>query len=75
VRVAYKRKEKVTHCFLLDALGQPTDDPAVLFLPEEGPRGAMVSFAAHKGYALARSASSWQRRSPAAPPPVRKISR
>lgn len=53
VRVAYKRQEKVTHGFLIDAQGRPTDDPAVLFLPEEGPRGALVSFAAHKGYALA----------------------
>ncbi|HTO95814.1 MAG TPA: malate/lactate/ureidoglycolate dehydrogenase [Myxococcales bacterium] len=53
VRVAYNRKEKVTHGFLIDAQGRPTDDPSVLFLPEEGPRGALVSFAAHKGYALA----------------------
>ncbi|MGZ6124403.1 MAG: malate/lactate/ureidoglycolate dehydrogenase [Myxococcales bacterium] len=53
VRVAYNRKEKVTHGFLIDAQGRPTDDPAVMFEPEEGPRGALVPFAAHKGYALA----------------------
>ena len=30
-----------------------TDDPAAMFEPEDGPRGALVAFAGHKGYALA----------------------
>jgi uncharacterized oxidoreductase len=53
VRVAYNKRQKVTHGFLIDAQGRPTDDPTVMFEPEEGPRGALVPFAAHKGYALA----------------------
>ena len=53
VRVAYNRKDKVPPGCLIDAQGRPTDDPAVMFEPEEGPRGALVTFAGHKGYALA----------------------
>jgi hydroxycarboxylate dehydrogenase B len=53
VRVAYNKRDKVPPGCLIDAQGQPTDDPAVLFEPEEGPRGALVTFAGHKGYALA----------------------
>src|SRR5438094_1939091 len=53
VRVAYNRKVKVPPGCLIDAGGCPTDDPAVMFEPEDGPRGALVPFAAHKGYALA----------------------
>ena len=53
VRVAYNRKEKVPGGCLIDAQGRPTDDPAVMFEPEGGPHGALVPFAAHKGYALA----------------------
>ena len=53
VRVAYNRKEKVPFGCLIDAQGRPTDDPAVLFEPEEGPRGALLPFGAHKGHALA----------------------
>ncbi len=53
VRVAYNKKEKVPFASVIDAQGRPTDDPAVLFEPEEGPRGALVPFAAHKGHALA----------------------
>jgi uncharacterized oxidoreductase len=53
VRVAYNKKAKVPLGSLIDAQGRPTDDPAVLFEPEEGPRGALVPFAAHKGHALA----------------------
>jgi uncharacterized oxidoreductase len=52
-RVAYNRREKVAPGCLIDALGKATDDPAVMFEPEEGPRGALLPFAAHKGYALA----------------------
>jgi hydroxycarboxylate dehydrogenase B len=53
VRVAYNRKVKLSTGCLIDAAGHPTDDPAVMFEPEEGPRGALVPFAGHKGYALA----------------------
>ena len=53
VRVAYNRKEKVPAGCLIDARGQPTDDPAVLFEPDGGRLGALAPFAAHKGYALA----------------------
>jgi uncharacterized oxidoreductase len=49
-RVAYNRKEKVPTGCLIDAQGRATDDPAVMF---EEPHGALVAFAAHKGYALA----------------------
>ena len=53
VRVAWNRKEKVPPGCLIDSRGQPTDDPAVLFEPEQGRLGALAPFAAHKGYALA----------------------
>ena len=53
VRVAYNRKVKMPPGCLIDAGGLPTNDPTVMFEPEEGPRGALVPFAAHKGYALA----------------------
>ena len=53
VRVAYNRREKVPEGCLIDARGQPTTDPAVMFEPEGGPFGALLPFAAHKGYALA----------------------
>ena len=53
VRVAYNSKARAPPGCLIDAQGRATDDPAVLFEPEEGPRGALVTFAGHKGYALA----------------------
>jgi uncharacterized oxidoreductase len=52
VRVAYNKKVPVPPGSLIDAEGQPTDDPAVLFEPPEGPHGALVPFARHKGFAL-----------------------
>jgi len=52
-RVAYNKKVKVPPGCLIDRDGNPTDDPAVMFEPPEGPHGALVPFAAHKGYALA----------------------
>ena len=52
-RVAWNKKVKVPSGCLIDARGRPTDDPSVMFEPEEGPRGALLCFAAHKGYALA----------------------
>jgi uncharacterized oxidoreductase len=53
VRVAYNRREKVPDGCLIDSRGRPTNDPSVMFEPEGGPFGALVPFAAHKGYALA----------------------
>jgi uncharacterized oxidoreductase len=53
VRVAYNRKEQVPEGCLIDAQGRPTTDPAVMFEPQGGPFGALLPFAAHKGYALA----------------------
>ena len=53
VRVAYNSRKKVPPGCLIDARGQPTDDPAVLFEPEGGRLGALSPFAGHKGYALA----------------------
>jgi uncharacterized oxidoreductase len=53
VRVAYNRKEKLPADFLIDAQGNPSNDPAVMFEPEGGPHGALVTSAGHKGYALA----------------------
>lgn len=53
VRVAYNKREKVPPYSLLDQHGEYTDDPGVMFPPEGMPRGALVPFAGHKGYALA----------------------
>jgi hydroxycarboxylate dehydrogenase B len=53
VRVAYNKRVKVQPGALIDADGRPTDDPSVMFEPADGPHGALMPFAAHKGYALA----------------------
>ncbi len=53
VRVAYNKKAKVAPGCLIDAQGRPTDEPAAMFEPPEGPHGALLSAAQHKGYALA----------------------
>jgi uncharacterized oxidoreductase len=53
VRVAYNRKVRVPPGCLIDAQGADTDDPAVMFEPPQGPHGALMPFARHKGYALA----------------------
>ena len=53
VRVAYNKRVPVPAGSLIDANGQPTDDPAVMFEPPEGPHGALVPIARHKGFALA----------------------
>lgn len=53
VRVAYNKKVRVPAGCLIDAQGEPTDDPAVMFEPPQGPHGALMPFANHKGYALA----------------------
>lgn len=50
-RVAFNAGRAVPDNALVDATGQPTTDPGVLY--REGPRGALLSFGAHKGYGLA----------------------
>jgi len=52
-RVSYNKKVKVPAGSLIDAQGNPTEDPAVMFEPAQGPHGALMPFANHKGYALA----------------------
>jgi uncharacterized oxidoreductase len=52
-RVAYNRKENVPPGCLIDSGGRATQDPAVMFERRDGRLGALVPFAAHKGYALA----------------------
>ena len=49
-RVAYNKKVPVPAGCLIDVDGRPTSDPAVVF---ESPAGALLTFAGHKGYALA----------------------
>jgi hydroxycarboxylate dehydrogenase B len=53
VRVAHNKKSKVPMGFLIDAQGQPSDDPGVMFPPAGEAMGALVTFAEHKGHALA----------------------
>ena len=50
VRVARNRGERAEEGALVDAKGQPTTDPAVMFTE---PRGAIRAFGLHKGYGLA----------------------
>ena len=50
VRVARNKGEQIAPGTLLDAEGQPTIDPHVMY---RRPRGALLTFAEHKGYALA----------------------
>ena len=50
VRVALKRGERLPEGVLVDAAGQPTTDPAVMY---QEPRGAILPFGLHKGYGLA----------------------
>jgi uncharacterized oxidoreductase len=49
-KVALARNEPVPQGTLIDANGQPTTNPAVLF---DETKGALLPFAQHKGYALA----------------------
>jgi hydroxycarboxylate dehydrogenase B len=49
VRVAFNKGEPVPPGTLLDASGQATDDPAVLF---SNPKGALLPFGEHKGWGL-----------------------
>ncbi|HTZ36816.1 MAG TPA: malate/lactate/ureidoglycolate dehydrogenase [Stellaceae bacterium] len=50
VRVARNKGETLKPGTVLDAAGQPSVDPAVMF---RQPRGALLTFGEHKGYALA----------------------
>jgi hydroxycarboxylate dehydrogenase B len=50
VRVARNKGEEVAPDILLDPEGAPTTDPRVMY---RRPRGALLTFGEHKGYALA----------------------
>jgi len=50
VRVARNKGEQIAADTLLDKNGNPTSDPRVMY---EQPRGALLTFGEHKGYALA----------------------
>jgi hydroxycarboxylate dehydrogenase B len=50
VRVARNEGKLVPEGILIDATGQPTRDPRVMY---SDPRGALMPFGGHKGYALA----------------------
>jgi hydroxycarboxylate dehydrogenase B len=50
VRVARNKGDAIAADTLLGADGQPTDDPNVMY---KRPRGALLTFGEHKGYALA----------------------
>jgi uncharacterized oxidoreductase len=50
VRVARNKGERLKSGILLDGEGKPTTDPAAMY---RQPRGALMTFGEHKGYALA----------------------
>jgi hydroxycarboxylate dehydrogenase B len=52
VRVAYNKGVETPPGSLIDHTGKPTNNPGVLFEPVDGKLGALVTAAAHKGYAL-----------------------
>lgn len=52
VRVAMNKGEKVPPETLIDAKGNPSDDPNIMF-QQNGPLGAILAFGGHKGYGLA----------------------
>jgi uncharacterized oxidoreductase len=51
IRVARNKEEKVAPGLLIDANGQPTIDPNVMF--SDGVRGSLLPMGLHKGYGLA----------------------
>ncbi|MDH5541102.1 MAG: malate/lactate/ureidoglycolate dehydrogenase, partial [Rhizobacter sp.] len=53
VRVAHNKQVPVPTGALLDAEGRETQQPGVMFPPAGTPHGALLTFAGHKGYALA----------------------
>ena len=52
VRVALNKGEALPPGTLVDARGQPTTDPKVMFPDDEAERGAILPFGLHKGYCL-----------------------
>ena len=52
VRVALNKGEEMPPGTLVDANGQPTTDPRVMFPEDEASRGAILPFGLHKGYCL-----------------------
>ena len=52
VRVALNKGEELPSGTLVDAAGQPTTDPKVMFPDDEAERGAILPFGLHKGYCL-----------------------
>ena len=52
VRVALNRGKRITPGTLVDAQGQPTTDPKVMFPDDEALRGALLPLGLHKGYGL-----------------------
>jgi hydroxycarboxylate dehydrogenase B len=50
VKVAYNAGKRVPPGSLIDAHGEPTDDPGAMFVE---PRGALLAVGKHKGYGLA----------------------
>ena len=52
VRVALNKGEEMPPGTLVDAAGQPTTDPKVMFPDDEAARGAILPFGLHKGYCL-----------------------
>ena len=52
VRVALNKGERIAPGTLIDAQGQPTTDPSVMFPDDEALRGALLPLGLHKGYGL-----------------------
>ena len=52
VRVALNKGERIAPGTLVDAQGQPTTDPKVMFPDDEALRGALLPLGLHKGYGL-----------------------
>lgn len=54
MRVAHNEGRRAEPGYLIDALGNPTTDPAVVVVPQAGGLfGALMPFGEHKGYGLA----------------------
>lgn len=54
MRVAHNKGERIPPGYLIDAQGQPTDDPGVVVVPQSnGLFGALMTFGEHKGYGMA----------------------
>ena len=54
MRVAHNEGQQVPPGTLIDELGRPTTDPAVVVVPQSnGLFGALMAFGEHKGYGLA----------------------